>query len=159
LRSKPGEALASWETTNGFFRLRVTSYKEKLIVPGPAGADYIFSSSTNPGGSWQDVMMLYQDDRVELPRDDIRFIGDSTGYIFMKWMFAVTTDAGKTWSVWNATTDVADWTWDKYGVIRDVQISADGSGLLLIQPLADPNRVDTRFRTADFGRHWKEMAD
>ncbi len=128
LRSRRAEALVSRETTNGVFKIRVTSFREKNLAPGPEGTYYVFSSTAKNRDSWQEVMMLRHDDRPELPLDGIRFEGESIGYAFMEWMYGVTTDSGRTWSVWNAPRDVGDWNWVKYGVIRDVQLSADGSG-------------------------------
>ena len=72
----------------------------------------------------------------------------------MGWMYAVTMDGGNTWPVWDATKDVADWQWSKYGLIKDVRIEADGTGNMLLKPIADPNSKAPAFVTRDFGRHW-----
>lgn len=40
-------------------------------------------------------MVFRHDDRPLIPRNNIRFVNDQIGYIFMESMYAVTTDAGK----------------------------------------------------------------
>jgi hypothetical protein len=52
-------------------------------------------------------MIVRQDDDPKIPVDQVRYVGD-IGYVFMGFMYAVTTDAGKTWSVWSAEKDLPD---------------------------------------------------
>jgi hypothetical protein len=128
--------LEAWLTENKAFRIRVTSYEEKDA--NVSGTYYIFESTSKRSTAWHEIMTLRHDDRPDLPKDQIRFLNDETGYLFMEWMYAVTTDGGNSWSVWDATRDVPDWQWSKYGVIRDVRIELDGSGTMLLKPIADP---------------------
>lgn len=155
--SKRGKAIESWETTNGYFKIRVVAYKEDISY-GLQGTFYVYSSSLAKEDSWAEVLVYRHDDDPPIPRDNVRFVSDQTGYIFIDWMYAVTTDAGKTWSVWDATKKIPDWDGGyKYGGIRDVQLSPDGNGLMIMRPNDDPRRkdiIDIQFRTNDFGRHW-----
>jgi hypothetical protein len=156
-QSKQGDIVESWETTNGYFKVRVVAYKERPHSIGLPGTFYVFSSSLVNEDSWQAAMVFRHDDRPLIPRNNIRFANDQIGCIFMESMYAVTTDAGKTWFTWDATKNVADWSWYKYGYIRDVQLSSDGTGLMVMRPRDDPARKDFAehlFLTNDFGRHW-----
>lgn len=145
--------LETWLSENTAFRIRVTSYEEKDA--NVSGTYYVFESTSKGSTAWHEIMTLRHDDRPDLPKDQIRFLNDETGYLFMEWMYAVTTDGGNNWSVWDATRDVRDWQWSKYGVIREVRIEPDGSGTMLLKPIADPNSKVPTFRTHDFGRHWQ----
>ncbi|MGH9971107.1 MAG: hypothetical protein ACREBG_25390 [Pyrinomonadaceae bacterium] len=147
------DPLETWLTENNAFRIRVTSYEEKDA--NVSGTYYVFESTAKASTAWHEIMTLRHDDRPDLPKDQIRFLNDETGYLFMEWMYAVTSDSGKTWSVWDATRDVPDWQWSKYGVIRDVRIEPGGSGTMLLKPISDPNSKVPTFRTHDFGRHWQ----
>src|SRR5262249_38601254 len=40
--SKRRDAFDSWETTNGYFKVRVVAYKEGLYLPGLLGTFYVF---------------------------------------------------------------------------------------------------------------------
>ena len=145
--------LETWPTENKAFRIRVTSYEEKDA--DVSGTYYLLESTSKSSTAWHEILTLRHDDRPDLPNDQIRFLNDDTGYVFMEWMYAVTTDGGNSWSVWDATRDVPDWQWSKYGVIRDVRIEPDGSGTMLLKPIADPNSRVPTFHTHDFGRHWQ----
>lgn len=155
--SKRGNVIESWETTNGYFKIRVAAYEERLFLRGLPGALYVYSSSLAKEDSWREVMVFRHDDKPPIPRDNVRFVNDQIGYIFMDQRYAVTTDTGKTWSVWDATKNIPDWSWHKYGYIRGVQLSPDGNGLMIMRPNDDSSRkdiIDVQFRTDDFGRHW-----
>jgi len=145
--------LETWLTENKAFRIRVTSYEEKDA--NVSGTYYVFESTSKGSTAWHEIMTLRHDDRPDLPKDKIRFLNDETGYLFMEWMYAVTTDGGHSWSVWDATRDVPDWQWSKYGVIKDVIIDVDGSGTMLLTAITDPNTKAPAFITHDFGRHWE----
>jgi len=145
--------LETWLTENKAFRIRVTSYEEKDA--NVSGTYYVFESTPKGSTAWHEIMTLRHDDRPDLPKDKIRFLNDETGYLFMEWIYAVTTDGGHSWSVWDATRDVPDWQWSKYGVIKDVLIDADGSGTMMLTAITDPNTQAPAFITHDFGRHWE----
>ena len=148
-----GGRLQSWETANSSFKIRVTSYEEKgTSLPGTF---YVFESGKVGTEVWREFMVLRHDDRPALPNDQIRFVNERIGFVFMGWMYAITTDGGESWSVWNAAKDVPDWNWSKYGVISDVRIEPDGAGKMVLKSIADPNRQVPDFWTTDFGRHWK----
>ncbi|HEV2664040.1 MAG TPA: hypothetical protein VG324_03975, partial [Blastocatellia bacterium] len=96
--SYPGEIRETYETSNHAFRVRVNSHAEKNggFV---GGAYYVFQSAQIGSDRWRDIMVFRHDDPDPIPRDQIRFVYESTGYVFMGWMYAVTTDKGASWSV------------------------------------------------------------
>lgn len=148
-----GNRLESWQTANNSFKVRVTSYEERgAFLPGTY---YVFESGQVGTDLWREFMVLRHDDRPVLPTDQIRFVNERIGFAFMGWMYAVTTDGGKNWSVWDATKDVPDWQWSKYGAISDVRIEADGTGKMTLKSIDDPKRKAPSFATVDFGKHWR----
>jgi hypothetical protein len=142
--------LETWLRENKAFRIRVTSYEEEDA--NVSGTYYVFESTSKGSAAWHEIMTLRHDDRPDLPKNQIRFLNE---YLFMEWMYVVTTDGGNSWSVWDATRDVPDWEWSKNGIIRDVRIEPDGSGVMLLTAIADPNSKSPTFRSHDFGRHWQ----
>lgn len=156
-RSYRKAAVESWETANGYFKVRVVAFEEGLRLRGLPGTFYVFSSSLAKENTWKEIMVFRHDDRPLIPRNNIRFVSDQIGYIFMESMYAVTTDAGETWSVWDATKDAPDRSGYKYGFIKDIQLSPDGNGIMTTQGSDDRSRKDIinmQLRTSDFGRHW-----
>lgn len=47
---------------------------------------------------------------------------------FIGWVYAITTDGGQTWTVWNALDDLPDWKPANYRLIEDVSLTREGSG-------------------------------
>ena len=100
--ARRGEILQSWETSNGVFRIKVTVFRETGGLPHPLGTFYVFSCMPTTSDSWREIITVRHDDQLELPRDKIRFVGRSIGYLFMERTYAVTVDAGATWSEWRS---------------------------------------------------------
>src|SRR5205809_6977236 len=91
-----GPIAETWETTNGSFRIRVDRHNEENggFVPG---AYYVFRSAPVGSEAWRDIMTFRHDDPNPIPRDQVRFLNDRVGFVFMGWMYAVTSDSGATW--------------------------------------------------------------
>src|SRR2546427_11387216 len=92
MRPYHGKAFDSYETSSKAFRVRIVAYHEAALIPVTAGAYYVFQTGASEG--WREIMTFRHDDPVEIPRGQIRFVGDRIGYAFMGWMYAVTTDGG-----------------------------------------------------------------
>ena len=99
-------------------------------------------------------MLFRHDDPVPIPRQQVRFANNDTAYVFMGWMYAVTTDSGKTWSLWNAEKDLQGWQCCNYGLIIDVVMLPDGSGTMSCNAIPKRAGEVAQLETHDFGRHW-----
>ena len=99
-------------------------------------------------------MTIVHPDSIPLPKDQVRFVGDKTAYVFMGWMYAVTTDGGRTWSVWDAEKELPNCTYCNYKLIRDVQLKPDGAGRMILNPTPNTPGAVSELRTRDYGRHW-----
>jgi len=142
-----------WETRNGPVDIRVTAYGEDNAGMD-AGAYYVFESRPAGTKEWIAFMNFRHDDPVAIPRSQIRFVGTRISYVFMGWTYAVTTDAGLTWSVWTAEKDLPNWHCCNYRLIRDVTIAEDGQGVMRLNPIQDRGEVP-ELRTGDYGHHWR----
>jgi hypothetical protein len=109
-----------------------------------------------PTGSdaWRDITTFRHDDAVPIPRDQIRFVNNRVAFVFMGWIYAVTTDGGATWSVWDAGNDLPNWQCCNYRLITDVKLNVDGTGTMTLNPIQDRPGEVPQLRTKDFGRHW-----
>ena len=148
-----GAKTETWETANQSFRVRIDQHAERVPFPVP-GAYYVFQSAPSGSNTWREIMTFRHDDPVLIPREQVRFINDRAGYVFMGWMFAVTTDGGASWSVWDASKDLPNWACCNYGLIRAVHLAPDGTGVMILNPIDERRGEVPELHTNDFGRHW-----
>ena len=147
------EVLDTWETGNQVFKVRVTAYDEEGggFVPG---AYYVFQSAAGASKDWKDIMTFRNDDPIPIPRGQIHFMNDRIGYVFMGWMYAVTTDGGVVWSVWSAENDLPGWQCCNYGLIVKVDIAPNGRGTMTLNPIPGRRGEVPSLHTDDYGKHW-----
>ena len=143
------QVIDQWDTTDGNIDIRVKAYAEHGWGPAPLGAYYVFESARHGSNNWQEIMTFRHDDPVPIPRDQIRFVNDTTAFVFMGWMYSVTTNGGNSWTVWSAS-DVGLEV--NYKLIETVDLKPDGEGLMKLD-ICRGNKVH-ELTTTDFGRHW-----
>lgn len=147
-----GSIIETWQTENKTFKVRVTSFEEEGSVVN--GAYYMFESTSGDSNDWREIVIFRHDDQPKIPANQVRFVNDQVGYLFMGWIYAVTTDGGASWSVWDAKNDLSNWQCCDYGLIRDVSIGEDGVGKMRLKPISNRHGDAPELRTRDYGRHW-----
>lgn len=153
-RSHRDAVIEQWQSDNKSFRVRVTAYKE--TGANVNGAYYRFEATRAGSDDWREIMTFRHDDDPKIPTDQVRYVDNETGYVFMGWMYAVTTDAGRTWSVWSAEKDLAGWQCCNYKLISNVTIESDGRGVMRINPIQGRRGEVSELRTNDYGRNWTQ---
>lgn len=156
-RARQGQKINErWEVRNNTFRIRVTAYAEENggFV---GGAYYVFESAPVSLDDWHEIMIVRHDDPVPIPREQVRFVNGQTGYVFMMYQYAVTTDGGVTWSTWKITEKLPNWRRNR-AAIEDVRIAPNGTGTMILMPFTDRPKV-TKLYTKDYGRHWSVDQD
>jgi hypothetical protein len=156
--SSKGNVIEIWQTGNQGFDVRVDAYSEKS-AGFVLGAYYVFTAKSHETGTWHEVMTFRHDDPVSIPREQIRFVTDKIGFIFMGWMYAVTTDSGQNWSVWDARSDLANWQCCNYSLISEVALQPNGTGKMILHPIERRRGEVPKLCTTDFGRHWTNKCD
>ena len=145
-----GAVLEQWETDNGTFKIRVQRRPELFgVLPRYY---YVFESRRLTSKRWSHITTLLLDDPLPIPRDQVRFLSSEIGYVFMSSTYAVTTDAGSKWFVFNARTDPPIGTPNSYWTIRDLQVAANGTGTMLLY--SKMPAAEVVLKTKDYGRHW-----
>lgn len=148
-----GAVLEKWETENRGIKIRVTSYEE--TGANVNGAYYQFESAPSGSNDWREIITFRDDEQPKIPSDQVRFVNDRIGYIFMGWVYAVTTDGGASWSVWDATHDLPNWQCCNYKLIQDVMITEQGNGVMRLNPIENRRGEVPKLRTNDYGKHWQ----
>ena len=141
------------EVTGSAFTVRLSAFDEENGWPVP-GAYYRFESLLHDGKGSVLAMEFRHDDPVPLPSQNVRFVTGDFAYLFMGWKYAVTTDRGKSWTVWNAESDLPNWECCNYKLISNVEIKNDGIGKMSLKPIAGRRGEVNQLFTSDFGRHW-----
>jgi hypothetical protein len=148
---RPKRIVQTWKTSKAGIKLHVIAYYLDGVVP--EGVYYTFQSPEIDSSDWRSIMTFRQDERIPIPSDSIIFVNNTTVYMTMGSMYAVTTDNGTTWSVWDSERDVEPSRWKDRCVISHVEIHPNGAGTMIISPRTRSAET-SRLRTADFGRHW-----
>ncbi len=151
MKSRVGKTFDSWEAANTKFRITITAHEEGVWT---GGAGYIFKAASVGSDNWREIMRFRHNDPVAIPRNQYSFINDQIGYVFMGWMYAVTTDAGSTWKVWNANEDLLNWECYNHGLINDVSIAPDGTGKMKLNAVPGRRGEVPELHTKDYGQHW-----
>lgn len=151
-----GKLLDSYVATGTSFKIRIREFDETDTVVLPK---YYLTIEYAQRGSdrWKELAADRTDERVEIPTGQIKFIGSEIGYAYLWRVFASTTDAGHTWAVWDARQDTPGWQCCHQAFIRQLQISDDGQGTMLLQPKfhgVPPGVLPPELRTGDYGQHW-----
>jgi hypothetical protein len=150
--TQSSQVLETREFRKGENRVVITAYAEKnSFVPG---AYYVFEWIDN-SNKRHEIMTFRHDDRVPISERSVFFLNERIAYVFMGWMYAITTDGGKNWSVWTAERDLPHWQCCNYRLITDVTLGSDGLGVMRLNPIKDRDGEVSELHTVDYGKHWR----
>ena len=149
---RPGDVIETWQTSNQSFQVQIVARNEKYGFLG--GGYYTFRSMPFGSEDWVEIMTFRHDDPVAIPKDQVHFVNDQIAFGFMGWMYAVTTDGGKSWSVWDARKDLLNWKCCNYGLIEQVNVHPEGQGTMIISVIDRGRGEVPLLQTKDYGRHW-----
>jgi hypothetical protein len=144
--------LDRWQTGNAVFEIRVTEYEEKHFPLSKFC--YVFEANRRGSTDWREILTVRTDDDIEIPRKQVRFLNDRAAYVFMTNKYAITTNGGDSWSVWEADKATANVNYPGQAFIEDVNVNLDGSGTLVLVLHLNPKQVK-KLHTEDFGHSWK----
>ena len=159
---KSDKIRSTWEDSNGRFKIRILSFDEgSAFVLG--GLYYTFEAMSDGSTSWQELMTCRVKTGIR-PEEHFMFINRDSAFAFLNSDFAVTVDAGRTWSRWDPNKDFRDANWN-YGLsrIRNVKIDSKGVGVMLVsanRSMSPSTWKDVHYltlQTTDFGRHWSRQ--
>jgi hypothetical protein len=122
------------------------------------GAYYTFLSAPVGSDNWREIFTAHHDDPNPIPRDNVRFADAQVGYVYFGPRYAVTTDAGRTWQVWDAREAKKHLPFEKYKLypsIVEAVIGSDGHGRMRLYSLTGYAVNQPELRTDDYGRSWQ----
>jgi hypothetical protein len=96
-------------------------------------------------------LVVKDDDPEPINKNSIVFINDYTAYVFMIRKFAVTTNGGINWAIWDAG-NVQPAHVDPSCRIQTVNIAETGRGNINMKC----NKAEVNLFTNDFGVSWQQ---
>ncbi len=138
-----------WGAAGQTFKIRVTQYEEKNPVM-LTHFFYVFDSPSVGSNDWREIAAVRTDGDIPLPTTQIRFVSSESGFLSMIYDYAVTTNEGRKWSVWNAQRDLPDWQ-NHRAFIKEVKIGTDGTGTMNLESFSKLQST-TILKTHDFGQ-------
>lgn len=145
--------IESWETGNQRLKVRVTSHLQKGIFPIMGSTYHVFESSNN--GEWMEIITVRHDDpRIPIDKNSVKFVNEDICFIYSGSGFAVTTDVGNTWTLWDGRKHNYLDKQIHYGVIKQAEIRNDGNGEMMIWVYPPSKDNCQTLLTKDYGRSW-----
>lgn len=144
-----GPLIDEYETTNQSFKIRVQLRQELKFLPGSYNK---FQSARMNENSWTDIITVYDEDSYPIPREQIRFVNENIGYFFIRSFYAVTTNKGQTWSIYNLSKDPSYKC--PFMLIDEVKINADGTGEITVYAHDSEKKNIPKIHTSNYGQNW-----
>lgn len=146
----PSKVYYTYEVTSPTFKMAWEVRDGSLFDHD--GIDVIFKSAPTGSDEWRQVTKSWTDEPTATPhRDCMRFIDSRTGYLFHNEKYAVTTDGGQSWAVWDAERKMQA----RSCFIQEVKVESDGRGSMTLEC----SRIHDTYgsyglSTDDYGRSW-----
>src|SRR5437867_4055752 len=124
------EAYETIVLTGASFNVRITAYSLPGVIP--SAFYYDLDAVDKDTGKWLNIMTYRFDKQATNLRDQVHFISNQVGYVFLGNLYAVTVDGGKIWTRWDAEYDLPGWQCCNSSLIRDVSVTLDGTGTMMV---------------------------
>ena len=141
----------TWEATTGTLKIRIRKFDEKhAIMPH----NYqVFEAKAAGSDTWRELLEWRTDGLYPIMYDRVQIVSPQVVSVFHGTKYVVTTDAGQTWTTWDALK-AFDFDYPLQVSIMKVHVSPDGSGTLVLSYRTKNGFVDSDLTTTDYGVHW-----
>lgn len=102
------------------------------------------------------VFNILLKEAVPLTTNRVKIFNDQIAYVYLGWIYSVTLDGGRSWHLWDAERNLPEWNCCDADLIKDISISEQGDGVMIILPDSRKPESLLYLRTRDFGQHWKK---
>ena len=87
--------------------------------------------------------------------EHIKFLNNSTAYIYWGSAYLVTLDEGGSWIDWSVYQHLPDKVYDNNNLIQSVSMASNGKGEMVLNPKSTISKATIKLATDDFGQNWK----
>ncbi len=103
-------------------------------------------------------MTVRLDEPIDISSESVHVFNETSAAVFMKHKYAVTTNKGKTWTIWDIDKDLGLETYTKHRSISRINFGEDGFATMSIVVVTNNGRkVDAPFWTNNFGKTWEVL--
>ena len=151
LPSRGDRVVETWETTVGTLKVRIRKFDEKHSI-WPHKYQVVEAAA---GGSahWRELLEWRTDDYYPIEYDRVDIVTPQVVNVFRGSKYVVTTDAGQTWTQWDALK-LSDFPYPNHASIMKVHVSPEGSGIMLLSYRTESGTIEADLTTTDYGVHW-----
>lgn len=149
--SRQSQVMESRTFKGTSFEIQVTSNSRVFLLN--AGPVYKFRSRLLRTTRWNEILSFEHDDLIAIEDKWVHFVNDEIAFVYIAWMYAVTTDRGQNWSVWGAHRFRQIEAEIGYNLIKTVTLNSDGTGKMKMGFVA-PSGFEQILVTSDYGRSW-----
>jgi hypothetical protein len=154
LETRKGRVFETYLYEAKNFKIKVEARHEEGLLVWLPGAYYDYLGNTKDSTTWTPIFTLLVDHPVEISKDRIKVVNDNTAYLFDWWMYAITTDGGKSWQTWDGYRTVSQHSGLAYGSIDKVNMDASGAGTMRT---INQEGILSKLYTKDYGKTWYEQ--
>jgi hypothetical protein len=152
---RPGKVREQWDESNGSFRVRVQILDEARLAHKFEPSCHLRLLAAAAGSEQFKPFATGYFSRCDQDlKGRVRFVNDRTGYAFVQWWFAVTTDGGRRWSIWDVPAHLPGRAYYNPRLIDAVEIAGDGTGTMTLSPEGVVNKQRLVLKTNNFGVEW-----
>ena len=151
LPGRGNHVVDAWEATAGTLKIRIRKFDEKN-TPMPHNYQ-VFEAKAGGSDTWRELLEWRTDGLYPIMYDRVQIVSPQVVNIFIASKYVVTTDAGQTWTTWDALT-LRKFPYPRQVGIKKVHVSANGSGIMLIRYRTEDDMTDSDLTTSDYGVHW-----
>jgi hypothetical protein len=156
-RAKPYD---QYSLTGESLAIQVTAREQRFMALAAPGGIYDYEARRLPDGRWETILSFRYSSTEPIPRGQIVFLDRDIAYFYHEFIFAMTTDGGRSWTVRGEPERSFDATlqW-RFPRIEHVALAADGTGLMRVSPYSWHKFTYRQLSTNDFGRTWHPVGE
>jgi hypothetical protein len=141
----------TWEATTGTLKVRIRKFNEKN---SPFHHNYqVFEAAAGGSDTWRQLLEWRTDGGYPIMYDRVQIVSPQVVNVFFGTKYVVTTDAGQTWTQWDALK-LFEFLYPLQVWIMKVHVSPDGNGILALQYRSNTGFTNSELTTTDYGVHW-----
>ena len=136
--------------------IRANAYKEDFHGAfALSGGIHTFEARPRMAAQWTTLFECRHAAPIPIHECHGDFVADDIAFLYMRWVFYLTTDGGRSWSSWCPSKDLPDWSGEAgahASGIAEVKIAPDGTGTMLLQD--EDKDIRALLKTRDWGHTW-----
>lgn len=147
----------TWDRDANGVKMRLRKFADRSTFQSQCY--FVIDAGISGSSTWKEILTWYDEGCSLMQRERIQFVGRRVVYAFDYSSYAVTTDAGGHWSVWDVSSTASELRANHTIYLTQIDVSQDGTGKMVLTYYTDvPGIFHAQYRTSDYGLHWARQA-